>query len=295
MPQGRIIHTIVLCIILMRLHRPTGIWLLLWPCWWSIALASDGPFPSLFILMLFAIGSIAMRSAGCIINDIIDRKIDAQVERTRNRPLASGALSISAALWTLLILLTISCIVLYNLNINTILLSLLFFIPVIVYPLMKRFIGWPQAFLGLTFNAGAIVGWSAVTGTVEFPAVVLYMGCIFWTIGYDTIYAHQDKKDDVNAGVKSTALSLGGLSKSAIGMFYIIMFVMLFIVGLQVFPQHNMIYYGGITLGLFHLIWQVKRVDLDNPADCMKKFRSNVWFGWIILLAIMGEKMIDFY
>lgn len=211
---------------LMRLHQPVGIWLLLWPCWFSIALASD-ELPSARLLALFALGAIVMRSAGCIINDLCDRDFDKQVERTKDRPLANGELKPSQAIATLFLLLSIAFVIAWALGTKVLFWSILALPLVATYPLMKRITWWPQAFLGLTFNWGALVGWVAVKGQIELPALLLYAGCIFWTIGYDTIYAHQDKADDIKIGVKSTAIKWGKQSKIFVTVCYI-----LFTVGL---------------------------------------------------------------
>ncbi len=287
-------NKIILYLKLMRLHQPTGIWLLLWPCWWSIALTTQSHFPSLTLLGLFLLGAIVMRGAGCVINDIIDRKIDAQVVRTKNRPLASGALTLSDALILLAILCFIGLFVLVNLNIAAIIIGFLFFIPVCVYPFMKRWIAWPQIFLGLTFNAGAVVGWAAVSGwEIPLSALILYLSGIFWTLGYDTIYAHQDKKDDMRIGVKSTAVNMREKTKSYIYAFYLIEIMLLIVVGWLVFTVPPYVFYGGVGVAFGHLMWQVKSADLDNPMDCMNKFKSNVMFGWIVFFAIVGEKYIQ--
>jgi 4-hydroxybenzoate polyprenyltransferase len=280
---------------LMRLHQPTGIWLLLWPCWWAVALATDYAYPDAFMLGLFFVGAIAMRGAGCVINDMIDRKIDAEVERTKSRPLASGALSLKDAYILLSVLLLVGLGVASQLSLATFLICLGFFLLVCLYPLMKRLIPWPQAFLGLTFNAGAIIGWSAITGAhIPDASWILYAACIFWTLGYDTIYAHQDKKDDKRIGVQSTAVSLQEKSKAYLYAFYLLMIMLLIIVGSQVFPQSHYVYYGGLLVALLHLLWQVKTVDLDNPFDCMNKFKSNMMFGWIVFFAIVGEKAVSY-
>lgn len=279
---------------LMRLHQPTGIWLLLWPCWWSIAMATEKPFPDIYLLGLFAIGAIAMRSAGCIINDIIDRDIDAKVERTKNRPLASGALSVMNAAWLAVVLITFSCVILYYLNWPARIASVLFFIPVIIYPFMKRIIPWPQVFLGLTFNAGGVVGWAAAKGAIEYPALAIYAAGFFWTLGYDTIYAHQDKKYDRKIGVKSTAISMNNNTKPFVAVFYLLMIIFLMIAGSLAFPHHNLVFYGSLILALMQLLWQIKTVNLDDPRDCMRKFKSNSFFGFIIFAGILIEKTLSY-
>jgi 4-hydroxybenzoate polyprenyltransferase len=267
---------------LMRLHQPVGIWLLLWPCWWSVALASNGS-PSLYILGLFAIGAILMRSAGCIINDIIDRDIDKRVERTRTRPLASGELSVKQALILLTILVMLSVIIAWNLGLSVVMWSALSLIPVVIYPFMKRISWWPQLFLGLTFNWGALVGWVAVRGEVELPAVILYVSGVFWTLGYDTIYAHQDKIDDVNIGVKSTALRLGNYTKRAVGIFYL--FAILGLVAAGIASDLTALIFSPLMLALLHLGWQLCNVDLDNPLSCRRIFVSNIYVGGLVFIS----------
>ena len=262
----------------MRLHQPVGIWLLLWPCWWSITLASHGK-PSVLLLFLFAVGAVAMRSAGCIINDIADRDFDKQVERTRHRPLASGALSLKQALWLLSGLLGVAALVAVALGMN-VLMWAVFSLPLVIsYPFMKRISWWPQLFLGFTFNWGALLGWVAVHDHVELPAILLYAGGLFWTLGYDTIYAHQDKEDDARAGIKSSALRLGANTKRMVGVFYLLSVLLWAAAGW--IAGSNMLFFAFLVLCELHFGWQLCTVDLDNPASCRRIFVSNVVLGWI--------------
>lgn len=269
---------------LMRLHQPVGIFLLLWPCVWAVTLAENG-FPPLRILLLFAIGATFMRAAGCIINDIVDRKLDAEVERTKNRPLASGELSIRQALSLLALLLAASLLVAMELGAAVVMWSALALIPVAIYPWMKRISWWPQLFLGLTFNWGALVGWVAVRGQVEIPAIILYVASVFWTLGYDTIYAHQDKTDDARVGIKSTALRLGQSTKP----------LLLFIYSLALFGWLVALHTAGggagrrllLALAALHLGWQVYAANLNSPAACKKIFASNAWLGLLVWLAFI--------
>ena len=270
---------------LSRVDRPIGVWLLMWPCWWSTALATDGGWPDWRFLILFLIGAFVMRVAGCVINDIMDRDFDARVERTRTRPLASGVISVPAALVFLALLLLAGLAILLQLNRAAILIGAASLGLVALYPLMKRITYWPQLFLGLTFNWGALVGWVAVKGELGLPALLLYAGCIAWTIGYDTIYAHQDKTDDLAIGVKSTALRFGDQTKPWVSGFYVV-----FMIGLVA---------AGLTAGLAwpfyliliavaaHLIWQVRSVDLNEPASCQKRFFSNGQLGVIVFIAVV--------
>src|SRR5690349_2337918 len=204
---------------IMRLHQPTGVWLLMWPCWWGVALASP-EFPSVLTLFLFFFGAFLMRPMGCVINDLFDRDLDRQVARTKDRPLASGEITTGEALRLVLYLLLLALGVALLLGKAVLFWSMAALPLVVLYPLMKRITWWPQLFLGLTFNWGALVGWVAIRGQVELPAVLLYLGGVFWTLGYDTIYAHQDKADDQAAGIKSTALRLGKNTKPALIGFY---------------------------------------------------------------------------
>lgn len=270
---------------LMRLHQPVGIWLLMWPCWWSIALASDG-VPSPELLALFALGSVLMRSAGCIINDIADREFDKQVERTRTRPLASGELSVKQALVLLALLLLASAIIAWHLGEIVMLWAVLSLIPVATYPFMKRISWWPQFFLGLTFNWGALMGWAAVRGTVEWPAIALYVGCIFWTLGYDTIYAHQDKKDDARIGVKSTALRLGKSTQKAVGLFY--MLAMAGWIAAAWLVEAGPLFFAIMAGVMLQLGWQLCHVDLDDPTSCRRIFVSNTKLGWLVFAAFIS-------
>lgn len=269
---------------LMRLHQPTGIWLLLWPCWWSAALASRGTI-SLPLLVLFALGAVLMRSAGCIINDLADRRFDAQVERTKNRPLASGEVSLKEAFLLLALLLLAAACVALAMGWRVVLWAVLSLPLVITYPFMKRMTWWPQLFLGLTFNWGALLGWAAVRGSIGWPAVCLYIGGIFWTLGYDTIYAHQDKHDDALIGVKSSALRLGDKTKKAVGLFYLPAVIFWALAGWM--AGHNLWLYSLLALAELQMGWQVCNVDLDNPGSCRRMFKSNVWLGLLVFTGFL--------
>lgn len=274
---------------LMRLHQPTGIWLLLWPCWWAVALASDGA-PPLLVLAIFAAGAVLMRSAGCIINDIADREFDKQVERTRTRPLASGELSVTQAVAVLCILIGISALLAIQLGMGAILWGILSLIPVVTYPLMKRISWWPQLFLGLTFNWGALMGWAVIRDTVELPAILLYIGGVFWTLGYDTIYGHQDKKDDQRIGVKSTALRLGNKTKTIVSMFYLLS-TLCWAAALWLSDGH-ITGFAILALVQLHFSWQACKVNIDSPASCKSVFKSNSWLGGLVFLALIIGKYI---
>ncbi len=264
---------------LMRLHQPVGNWLLLWPCWWSLALAGEKRF---LVYALFALGAVVMRSAGCIINDMADRNFDRQVERTKNRPLASGELSMRQAGMLLAVLLAIAFGIAVMLGREVVCWSALALPLVVLYPLMKRITWWPQLFLGLTFNWGALLGWVAVHGTLAWPALLLYAGCVFWTLGYDTIYAHQDKEDDIKAGVKSTALRLGRRTKLCVAGCYGI-----FISSLVLLAPHAPPAWGLLLVLATQLFWQVWSVELDNPVSCKNIFITNQWVGVFPWLAMI--------
>ncbi|MEQ8266377.1 MAG: 4-hydroxybenzoate octaprenyltransferase [Parvibaculum sp.] len=273
---------------LARLDRPIGWWLLLLPCWWSVALASEG-WPSLILLALFLIGAVAMRGAGCTWNDIVDRDIDAAVARTRSRPIPSGAVSVKAAWAFLLAQCLVGLAVLLTFNSFAIALGFSSLLLVAIYPFMKRITYWPQLVLGLAFNWGALMGWAAVTGSLSLAPVLLYLGAIVWTVGYDTIYAHQDKDDDALIGVKSSALKLGASTRKWLWLFYGAMIAALVASGAA--ASIGMFFYLGVALAAAQLVWQILKLDVDDPALCLKLFRSNRDFGFIVFAAIVAGKL----
>jgi 4-hydroxybenzoate polyprenyltransferase len=273
---------------LARFDRPIGTWLLLWPCLWGLALAAPAHLPQwpamLWYAALFAIGSAAMRGAGCTWNDMTDRDIDAKVARTAGRPLAAGTVSMKAALAFLAVQGLIGLIVLLQFNPYTVALGIASLLPVAVYPFMKRITDWPQAVLGLAFNWGALVGWSALTGGLSAAPLALYLGAALWTVGYDTIYAHQDADDDAIAGVRSTALKFGPRSKRLIAACYLGAILAwaaaIFLAGLGALA------YLGLAVTALHLGGQVIRVRTDDPASCLAVFRSNRETGAIVFAAL---------
>ncbi len=272
---------------LIRADRPIGVWLLLWPCWWSTALAgiaSGAPFPDVRLLALFAAGAFAMRSAGCIYNDILDRDIDAKVERTRGRPLASGQISLTGAAVFMVALCLVGLAVLLQFNLFAIVLGFASVGVVLIYPLMKRITYWPQAVLGLAFSWGALMGWAAVFGELELAPLLLYAAAVAWTIGYDTIYAHQDKEDDAVIGLKSTALRFGARTKEWLALFYGLTLGGLALAG--ALAGVGAIYYVGLVAGAMHLAWQVVTLDTEDTRNCLTRFRSNHGFGAIIFAAM---------
>jgi 4-hydroxybenzoate polyprenyltransferase len=273
--------------VLARWDRPIGTWLLLWPCWWAVALAPG--WPELELLALFALGAVAMRGAGCVINDLADRDLDASVERTRHRPLASGQLTTGQALAFMAVQLLVGLLVLLSFNRFTVLLGLASMPLVIAYPFMKRITWWPQAFLGLTFNWGALVGWSAVTGDLAAPALTLYAAGFLWTLGYDTIYAHQDKVDDALIGVKSSARWLGAATPRWLWGFYAVALVLIGAAGWL--AQMGPGFYLVLALAGAQLAWQVRTLDLDDPRSCLVRFRSNREFGLLVFLALLAGKV----
>jgi 4-hydroxybenzoate polyprenyltransferase len=278
---------------LARLDRPIGWWLLLWPCWWSSALAAnwvEAPLPYPVHLLLFFIGAVVMRGAGCTYNDIVDRKIDAEVARTRSRPIPSGQVSVGGALIFLLVQALIGLVVLVQFDAFTILLGTASLGTIAIYPFLKRFTNWPQIGLGISFSWGALMGWSALLGDLPWAPILLYLGCIFWVIGYDTIYALQDKEDDALAGVRSTARLFGSKAKIPIAICYAIATVLF---GLSFWmAEAEIAAFVGLALGALHLGWQVRTLDTDSPERCLKLFRSNRDYGWIIFLAIVVDGLL---
>tara|TARA_B100001939_G_scaffold315424_1_gene300620 strand:+ start:17635 stop:18585 length:951 start_codon:yes stop_codon:yes gene_type:complete len=278
---------------LMRADRPIGTWLLLWPCLWSIALASHWlevgwwlglPHPE--FLILFAIGAFVMRGAGCVVNDLADRNFDGMVERTRGRPLPSGRVSVKQALLFLAALCLIGLVILLQFNLFTIKLGVASLLLVITYPFMKRLTYWPQFFLGLTFNWGALMGWAAVTGGLGAPAIALYMGGIFWTLGYDTIYAHQDKEDDALIGVKSLALRLGEATPGWLVLFYGSAAVLFILAGGM--AGLGLAFYVGMLLATGQLLWQIRKLDIHDGPTCLRLFKSNKIFGLLVFLSLIA-------
>jgi 4-hydroxybenzoate polyprenyltransferase len=277
---------------LARFDRPIGSWLLLFPCWWSLALAehaSGRALPSLWLMGLFFVGSFVMRGAGCTWNDIVDRDFDAGVARTRNRPIPSGQVSVPQAVAFGVGLCLIGLLVLLQLNTTAIVLSISSLALVALYPFAKRFTYWPQLVLGLTFKWGALVGWTAARGTIEIPALLLYAGCVLWTIGYDTIYAHQDKEDDLAMGLKSTAIRFGENTRLWITGFYATAMLLwgaaFAVAGMSpgVIPLMGFLT-AGTVLG-----WQVLTLDSTDPTNCLTRFKSNREVGWIILATITAD------
>lgn len=277
---------------LARFDRPVGTWLLLWPCWWSIILARPIlDIETLRLFVLFGLGALIMRGAGCTVNDIADRNYDGQVERTRLRPIPSGQVTTRQALLWAGFLALLGLMILLQLGPTAIWLGVISLFLVVVYPFTKRVTWWPQAWLGLTFNWGALMGYAAAAGTVELPAILLYAGGFFWTLGYDTIYAHQDKDDDALIGVKSSARRLGDRTRPALWLFYGVTVILWALAAREAgFSHWFLLGFAGVV---GHLIWQTVRVDINSSRDCLAKFKSNIGMGYIMLLALlMGGLMI---
>ena len=269
---------------LMRLDRPIGVWLLFWPAAWSVVLAGVGPNGWALILWL-ALGAFAMRSAGCVYNDIVDRELDSKVERTRLRPLASGRVSLAGA-WALLVALSlVGLLVLLQLGRTAQIVALASLAPVAAYPFMKRITWWPQAWLGLVFSWGALVGWPAVRGELGLTALLLYAGSVAWVIGYDTIYALQDREDDALVGVRSSALALGRHARTGVAAFYIVA-VALWAAALWRERPDGLSLVALAPMAV-HLLWQVLRLRPEDGADALATFRSNRFAGFLMFLACL--------
>ena len=280
---------------LSRLERPIGWWLLLWPCLWSLTLAvASSPaesLPSIEMILWYGVafwlGSVAMRGAGCTYNDIVDQDIDEKVERTRSRPLPSHQVSRRNAWGWLIAQLLIGLFVLLQFNLYTIWLGFASLSVVAIYPFMKRITHWPQLVLGLAFSWGALVGWTAITGELDLAPVLMYLGAIVWTIGYDTIYAHQDKEDDVMIGVKSTALLFAENTRGWLIGFYGVMVVCVaacFAVANASWPA-----FAGLFVAAAHMGWQIWKLDISNAVQCLALFRSNTQIGWIIFVGLLAS------
>ena len=273
--------------VLARWDRPIGTWLLLWPCWWALALAPGRP--DWWLVPLFGIGAAAMRGAGCVVNDLTDRELDARVARTRERPLASGRLGVPQALAFLALQLLVGALVLLAFNGSAVVLALASLPLIVIYPLMKRITWWPQAFLGITFNWGALVGWAAVTGGLAAPALLLYAAGFFWTLGYDTIYAHQDKADDALIGIRSSARRLGAATPRWLWGFYGATLALLAAAGWS--AGLGFWFYPLLLAVAGHFVWQIRTLDLDDPRSCLRRFRSNRELGLLVCLAIVAGKV----
>jgi len=279
---------------LIRLKKPIGFMLLFWPCTWGLTIAYN--FQNslnlyFFYIVLFFLGSVLMRSAGCIVNDIFDRDFDKKVLRTKSRPIASGRINVKVAILYSCILCLLALLVLLNFNYFTIILALGSMPLAFTYPLMKRLTYWPQLFLGITFNYGLILGWTAVYGRIDFVPLIFYVGAIFWTLGYDTVYGYQDIKDDEIIGLKSTSIKFKNRAKQFLITCYLVLILTLIIIGYMM--SFSKYYYFFLIIPFIHLfVYQLKIFDHNSPENCLKAFKSNNLFGLIVLLNILIGKFI---
>tara|TARA_B100000941_G_scaffold54004_1_gene34904 strand:- start:8797 stop:9663 length:867 start_codon:yes stop_codon:yes gene_type:complete len=275
-----------------RLKRPIGYMLLFWPCAWGLTIAYD--FSSdlnlyFFYLLLFFLGSVFMRSAGCIVNDILDRKFDKKVFRTKDRPIASGKLSVKLAIFYSALLCLAAFFVLINFNLFTILIAMASMPLAFTYPLMKRFTYWPQLFLGITFNYGLILGWTSINGEISLVPIIFYIGAIFWTLGYDTIYGFQDIKDDEIIGLKSTSIKFKSNPIIFLNLCYTILLISLITIGYL--NEFNNLYFIFLLIIIYHMyIYQLKDFKISEPTECLRIFKSNNFLGVLILLLILIGK-----
>ena len=279
---------------LTRLNKPIGSMLLFWPCIWGLTIAynfSSSLNNFFFYTILFFLGSILMRSAGCIVNDIADKNFDKRVVRTKNRPIASEKISIKIATLYVLILCALAFLVLINFNHFTILMALISMPLAFTYPLMKRFTYWPQLFLGITFNHGLVLAWISIENEISIVPIIFYFGAIFWTLGYDTIYGYQDIKDDEIIGVKSTSIKFKNSPKKFILISYLVFVISLIFVGILM--KFKIYYYLFLIIPIIHLFFfQIKKLKVNNPINCFNKFKSNNFLGLVIFINILIGKII---
>ena len=279
---------------LTRLKKPIGFMLLFWPCIWGLTIVYDfnGDLKKYFFYsFLFLAGAILMRSAGCIVNDIVDKNFDKKVERTKNRPIASGKISVKLASIYALSLCMIAFLVLINFNNFTIIMAMLSMPLAFTYPLMKRITYWPQLFLGITFNYGLVLAWISITNEISIIPIIFYMGAIFWTLGYDTIYGYQDIKDDEIIGVKSTSIKFKNSPKKFLLVSYSIFISSLILTGL--FMNFKIFYFMFLIVPIYQLLKvQIKDLDINKTKDCLRKFKSNNTLGLIIFINILIGKLI---
>jgi len=285
---------IKLFIELTRLKRPIGYMLLFWPCAWGLTLAYDFTGEKttyIFYISLFLVGAILMRSAGCIINDIADRKFDNKVFRTKNRPIASGKVSVIKGIIYSSILCLFAFLVLIQFNYLTIILALGSMPLAFTYPLMKRYTYWPQLFLGITFNYGLILGWTSIENDINIVPIILYFGAIFWTLGFDTIYGFQDIKDDEIIGLKSTSIKFKSKPHLFLKLCYAIFLISLFMVSFIM--EFSKFYYFTLIIVSFHMFYfQINRLKIENSKNCLEIFKSNNLLGFIVLISLIIGKTL---
>ena len=279
---------------LTRLRKPIGYMLLFWPCIWGLTLIYDFSQNKdiyFFYLILFFLGSVFMRSAGCIVNDVLDRKFDKQVARTKDRPIASGKISVKISLFYAAILCLLAFLVLINFNLLTILLALASMPLAFTYPLMKRYTYWPQLFLGVTFNYGLILAWTSISANLNLIPLIFYTGAIFWTLGYDTIYGYQDIKDDEIIGLKSTSIKFKRSAKIFLIICYSILLFSLIVGGYLM--DFSLYYFLFLLIPFTQLfLYQIKTFDINNPSICLKVFKSNNFFGLLVFMNILIGKVL---
>ena len=286
-------NQIYLFIELTRLKKPIGFMLLFWPCAWGLTIAYDfsgEKISYIFFLLLFFFGAVLMRSAGCIINDIADRKFDKKVARTKNRPIANGSVSVINGFFLAAILCLIALGVLLQFNNLTILLALLSMPLAFTYPLMKRITYWPQLFLGITFNYGLILGWTSINDQINIIPIIFYFGAVFWTLGYDTIYGFQDIKDDEIIGLKSTSIKFKNNPFTFLTTCYVLFLLSLLIIG--ILKELNSIFYFLYVIVVIQMLYfQLKKLDINNSLNCLKIFKSNNYVGLLVLLSLILGKI----
>ncbi len=279
---------------LTRLNRPIGYMLLFWPCLWGLTIAYnfENNLNTYFLyLILFFLGSVLMRSAGCIVNDIVDRQYDKKVYRTKNRPIASGKVSLKLGFIYVSVLCLIALLVLLQFNKLTIILALASMPLAFSYPYMKRFTYWPQLFLGITFNYGLLLGWTSVQENLSLIPIIFYIGAIFWTLGYDTIYGYQDIKDDEIIGVKSTSIKFKNSPKKFLSLCYLITLSSIIIIGLSM--NFNNAYYLFLSIPATHMFFQIKKLNIIDGNMCLKIFKSNNILGLFIFINLLIGKLIS--
>ena len=292
--KKNIMNQAKLFIDLTRLKKPIGFMLLFWPCAWGLTLAynfSSSLKSYFYYLCLFFLGSVLMRSAGCIVNDILDKEFDSKVFRTKNRPIASGKISVKIAIFYSLLLCFLALIVLINFNLFTIILALASMPLAFTYPLMKRFTYWPQLFLGVTFNYGLILGWTSISNEIILIPIIFYFGAIFWTLGYDTIYGYQDIQDDEIIGLKSTSIKFKNNPKKFVLICYLTFITSLILIGLLM--KFNLFYFLFLIVPIFQLFFfQIYKLNVNDPMNCLKKFKSNNFIGLIVFINLLIGKLI---
>ncbi len=286
-------NQINLFIELTRLKKPIGFMLLFWPCAWGLTLAYDFSTDLrkyFFYLTLFFLGSVLMRSAGCIVNDILDKEFDKKVFRTKNRPIASNQISIKLGIFYVVLLCFFALLVLLNFNNYTIILALSSMPLAFIYPLMKRYTYWPQLFLGITFNYGLLIGWASINSQVEQIPLIFYIGAIFWTLGYDTIYGYQDLKDDEIIGLKSTAIKFKSNPFSLLIICYSIFTLVLITIGYLM--RLNELFFISMIIIFFHMFYfQIKKLKIDDATSCLKTFKSNNFLGLLVYVGLVIGKI----